>query len=140
MKACLTYRPALSGRSIVAGVFACFSLSFGSQSLSSPDYNRIVGDWDSNFGPVHLDFVAPEQPSGSAAVSGHWMETLVHRGEIEAGHYNARTGELVVLYVETWSKHHGEAKLKLDVSGKRFSGKFKSDDGSTGTWTWKRKH
>lgn len=135
MKASLTLRTAGG----LLAVAVCLSLAWPGQGLSAPDYKAVVGNWDSNFGPVHLVLVSPEQPAGSAAVSGHWMETPVHRGEIKSGHYNAKTGELVVSYLETWSKHYGEAKLKVDASGKSVTGTFKSDDGSTGTWTWKRK-
>ncbi len=132
----LTLRPA---HGVLCLVAFCVAVASACPGLCHPDYRGIVGNWDSNFGPVHLDLVAVEQPAGSAAVSGHWMETPVHRGEIESGHYNAKTGSLVVLYVETWSKHHGKANLRLDASGKSVTGIFKSDDGSTGTWTWKRK-
>src|SRR4030095_1417106 len=109
-------------------------------AAAGPDYTHIVGDWQSNYGPVHVDFVRGELPAGSAMVKGYWLEPPGNRrGQIEVGHYDSRTGELALEYVETWSKHKGQIKLRLDSSGKKFTGTFKSDDGTTGTWTWKRK-
>lgn len=104
----------------------------------APDYKKIIGDWKSNFGPVHVKLVAPEEPKGSASVIGNWQETPKHEGKIESGHYNAATGELNLAYVETWNKNHGKAKLMVDKSGKKASGNWKGEDGTAGTWTWER--
>ncbi len=128
-------KTSLSASLALAAIF-----QFAACSLAAPNYDKIVGDWQSNFGPVHVDFVAKESPDGSAKLSGEWKEPPGEKkGKIEAAHYNANTGALEVAYEETWSKNHGKAKLQLDKSGKKISGQFKSDDGSTGTWTWTRK-
>jgi len=109
------------------------------EAVAAPDYRHIVGDWQSNYGPVHVDFVRGERSEGSAIVKGYWLEPPGNkRGKIEVGHYDAKTGELALEYEETWTKHKGKIKLVLDSSGKKFTGAFKSDDGSTGTWSWKR--
>jgi len=117
---------------LVAALMAC------GQATAAPDYKSLSGDWDSNFGPVHIDLVSAKKPAGSARVRGFWMETKTHRGEIESGSYDASTGDLEFDYLETWSKVHGHARLKFD--GKGVSGTFKSENGDTGIWTWKRKH
>jgi hypothetical protein len=109
------------------------------QSFASPTYEQITGDWKSNYGPVHLDFVRGEKPAGSAMLKGYWLEPPGNRrGVIEECHYNSRTGDLAVQYLETWSKVKGKITLKLDASGRTFAGSFKSSDGSTGSWNWKR--
>jgi len=127
-------------RSIFMAMLAVAVLVMQREAIAAPDYKHIVGDWQSNYGPVHVDFVRSERPNGSAIVKGYWLEPPGNkRGQIEVGHYDAITGELALEYVETWTKHIGKIKLKLDPSGKKLIGTFKSDDGSTGTWTWKRK-
>ena len=107
---------------------------------AAPDYKQILGDWKSNYGPVHVDFLGGETPPGSAVLKGFWLEPPGDkRGEIQVGHYDSKTGELALEYLETWSKKKGRIKLKLDAAGKTFTGSFKNDDGTTGTWTWTRK-
>ena len=123
---------------LLAGLATCFYAV--TAALAAPDCKEIVGDWDSNFGPVHVDFIRGERPPGSAMIGGYWREPPHNqKGEITDGHYTVlRGGELSLAYIETWSKHRGKAVLKLDSSGKKFSGTFKNDDGYTGTWTWTR--
>src|SRR5438874_1718214 len=40
----------------------------GTAVFAAPDYKKIIGDWQSNYGPVHLS------GNDSAALSGYWLE------------------------------------------------------------------
>ncbi|MBX9720857.1 MAG: hypothetical protein K2X81_05655, partial [Candidatus Obscuribacterales bacterium] len=60
-----THRICLSAQIAMIAFF-----QFCASSHAAPNYDKIVGDWQSNFGPVHVDFVAKESPDGSAKLSG----------------------------------------------------------------------
>lgn len=106
--------------------------------VAAGDCNKITGHWSSNYGPVQIHAVAAGQAAGCARVAGQWLEAPGHKGIIESGYYDARTRMLNLVFLETWSGHRGTVKLKLSADGKSMSGVWKGNDGSSGTWSWKR--
>ena len=122
-----------------ATLLALAFLLAANSALAVPPYKQILGDWTSNFGPVHVDLVSLEPATGGTKVKGSWLEGPDKKGLITSGRYDPATKKLTLDYTETWTKLSGHAVLVLDKSATELAGPFKTSNGQTGQWIWKRK-
>jgi hypothetical protein len=121
-------------RLLTTGIlFACL-LGMNPSALAVTDYTKILGDWKSAFGVVHIETMSKDPEMGAATLQGYWDQPNAGRGVIEAGNYNARLGRLVLSYYQPWNKQRGQATFTLDESKMEFNGTWRNSDDRTGPW------
>jgi len=118
---------------------------------------RVLGTWQSDWGPVTLEGSKQSEPFGLAgtpspatpggseqSITGSWNQNG-NIGQIKSGTFNSATGILKFNYYQNWNNQEGVAELTLSADGKTLSGTWKQGaagsgqvDGGGGSWTLTR--
>jgi uncharacterized caspase-like protein len=105
-------------------------------ALEHPEFARgIDGEWESNWGKVTFkhDAIVDDKP---VKITGYWMQQLEkHRGAINSGTFDPKTGVLKFSYWQSWNFMSGSAHFKMLPGAKRLEGGWRHYGVAGDNWT-----
>ncbi len=104
----------------------------------SEDGKSIIGNWNSQWGPVQFSEVGRSSDGLLQLIKGSWQQSGKGRGVIESGTFEPHSGVLEFTYFQPWNDIRGIARLRMSGDGRSLSGTFTQPPAYTGAWEMSR--